>query len=136
MLPAVQELQNSNLDQARRLQEAADDKATQQTVQRQLRAKLARAQDVTAAAEEEAAQKGRELASMATALKVMLFFGCCAHDVCRASACSPGDVVSLSVNPQRHAEPCTCLADGQSKFANRAIDVGILLWALLVDLQN
>ncbi|CAL5219051.1 g811 [Coccomyxa viridis] len=64
------ELQNSILDQTRRLQEAADDKATQQIVQRQLRAELARAQDVTAAAEEEAAQKGRELACMATALKV------------------------------------------------------------------
>lgn len=72
MLPAVQELQNSILHQTRRLQEAADDKSTQQTVQRQLRAELARAQGDATAAKEEAAQRGRELASLATLLKVIL----------------------------------------------------------------
>ena len=72
VLHAVQELQNSILDQTRRLQEAADDRATHQTVQRQLRAELARAQGDAAAAQEEAARKGRELASLATTLKVSL----------------------------------------------------------------
>lgn len=67
---AVQELQNSILDQTRQLQEAADDRATLQNVHRQLRAELARAQDEAAAAKEEAAQKGRELASVTTLLKV------------------------------------------------------------------
>jgi len=66
----VQELQNSILDQTRQLQEAADDRATLQNVHRQLRAELARAQDEAAAAKEEAAQKGRELASVTTLLKV------------------------------------------------------------------
>lgn len=67
----VQELQNSILDQIRRLQEATDEKATLAAVQRQVRAEVARAQDQAAAAREEAARKGRELASTATALKVM-----------------------------------------------------------------
>ena len=69
----MQELQNSILHQTRRLQEAADDRSTQQTVQRQLRAELARAQGDAAAAKEEAAQKGRQLASLATVLKVSLY---------------------------------------------------------------
>ena len=71
VLHAAQELQNSILDQTRRLQEAADDKATHQTVQRQMRAELARAQGDAAATREEAAQKGREVASLSTVLKVI-----------------------------------------------------------------
>ena len=65
----MQELQNSILDLKRLLQEAADDRATLQTVQQQLRAEVARAQGEAAAKQEEAAQKGRELASTCTVLK-------------------------------------------------------------------
>ena len=59
---AMQELQNSILDLKRLLQEAADDRATMQTVHQQLRAEAA-------AKREEAEQKGRELASTCTVLK-------------------------------------------------------------------
>ena len=69
MLHAMQELQNSILDLKRLLQEAADDKATLQTMQHQLHAEVARAQGEAAAKQEEAAQKGRELASTCTLLK-------------------------------------------------------------------
>ena len=67
---ADQELQNSILDLTRRLQEAADNRTTLLTVQRQLNAEVARAQGVAAAAKDEAACKGRELASTQTLLKV------------------------------------------------------------------
>ena len=66
---AMQELQNSILDLKRLLQEAADDRATMQTVHQQLRAEVARAQGEAAAKREEAEQKGRELASTCTVLK-------------------------------------------------------------------
>ena len=67
---AEQELQNSILDLTRRLQEAADNRTMLLIVQRQLKAEVARAQGVAAAAKEEAACKGRELASAQTLLKV------------------------------------------------------------------
>ena len=70
---AAQELQNSILDSTRRLQDAADNRTTLLTVQRQLKAEVARAQCDAATAKEEAACKGRELASTQTLLKVTPF---------------------------------------------------------------
>ncbi len=69
----MQELQNSILDLKRRLQEAADDRTMLLTVQRQLKAEVARAQGDAAATREDAASKGRELASTQTLLKVDVF---------------------------------------------------------------
>lgn len=66
-----QELQNSILDLNRQLMEAAEAKATLVAVLRQREAEVARAHAEEAAAKEEAAEKGRQLASTNTELKVL-----------------------------------------------------------------
>jgi hypothetical protein len=68
-LSLQQELQNSILDLSRQLSEAADEKATLVSVQRQRDAELARAREQEAAAKEEAAENARQLASANTRLK-------------------------------------------------------------------
>lgn len=75
-LSTTQELQNSILDLSRRLQEAADERATMTAVARQREAEVARAQAEAAAAAEEAAEKARQLAAATTQLKVRHLLTC------------------------------------------------------------